>query len=546
MGKLAISLGSLPVLAVEIGEDVIRIGRSTDNDLVLPLPDVADIHAEISSTGEICEVSALEGESVYRGGDPVTRAALLPGDQIGLGCYRLRWLASESDRSLPESALAGARSHGTKPLERPAKSGGRAIGLEVMDGAERGLKLDLEAAATLVGRSPECDVVLTDDAVSWTHCSFEFGPEGVRVRDLDSHNGTFLDGNRIESATAEAGSRIQVGLTTLRLVSAFDEGDDSASIGLAELIGRSPPMQEVYARIEEAAASRIPVLLLGETGTGKELVARAVHSLGPRSHRPFVPVNCAAIPRDLLEDELFGHARGAFTGAAGDRAGAFERADGGTVFLDEIGELAPELQAKLLRVIEDGQVPRLGGEVIECDFRVVAATNSDLSRAVSDGRFRQDLYYRLAVYAIGLPPLRDRLEDLPDLVGHFLESAEEHTGVGGAARVRFEEDAIDRLGEHGWPGNVRELRNVVLRSVVEVKQGAVDGQLVGRLLVDLAGPEPVAPSPSGSLQEIEREVIRRALQDCNGQRRAAARRLGIAESTLYEKISKYDLADVGR
>jgi len=546
MGKLAIFLGSLPVLAVEIGEEVVRIGRSTDNDLVLPLPDVADAHAEISSTGENCEVSALGGESLHRGGHPVTEAALVPGDQIDLGCYRLRWLGSESDRPLIETALAGARSHGTKPLERPVKSGGRAIGLEVMDGPERGLMLDLDAAATLVGRASDCDVVLTDDAVSWRHCSFELGPERVRVRDLGSHNGTFLDGSRIESATAEAGSRIQIGLTTLRLVGAFDEDDRQASDGLAELVGRSAPMREIYTRIEEAAAGILPVLILGDTGTGKELAARAVHSIGPRSHKPFVPVNCAAIPRDLLEDELFGHVRGAFTGAAGDRTGAFERADGGTVFLDEIGELAPELQAKLLRVLEDGQVPRLGGDVIQCDLRVLAATNSDLAAAMSEGRFRRDLYYRLAVVQIRMPPLHDRPEDLPDLVDHFLESAEEHTGIAGAARVRFEEDAFGRLGEHGWPGNVRELRNLVLRCVMEVKRGTVDRQLVDRALAEVTVPEATAPAPSENLQEIERETIRRALEDCSGQRRAAARRLGIAESTLYEKINRYDLGDVGR
>jgi DNA-binding NtrC family response regulator len=545
MGKLAISLGSLPVLAVEIGESTIRIGRSHDNDIVLPLPDVADVHAEVRSHGEICEVTAVEGESLHRAGRPVPRADLVPGDQIDLGCYRLRWLASQSGRALSGPTPVGARSHGTKPLEQPMQRGGRRIGLEVMDGAERGVTVDLETAAIVVGRAPECDLVLTDDAVSWRHCSVEIGPAGVRVRDLDSHNGTFLDGSRIESATAEAGSRIQVGLITLRLVGASDE-QDLATRGFAEFVGRSAPMREVYERIREAATGRMPVLLLGETGTGKELAARAIHSVGPRSHGPFVPVNCAAIPRDLLEDELFGHVSGAYTGATGDRAGAFERADGGSVFLDEVGELAPELQAKLLRVLDDGRIPRLGGAEVTCDVRVVAATNCDLAAAVAVGRFRQDLYYRLAVVPIRMPPLRDRLEDLPDLIAHFLDSAEEHTGVAGAARIHFAEDAIHRLSEHGWPGNVRELRNVVLRGVVEVKRGAVDRQLADRLLAELGVPAASVHTPPRNLQEIERETIRRALEDSGGQRRAAARRLGIAESTLYEKIKRYGLADVRR
>jgi len=548
MGKLVITLGSLPLLAIEIGEEKTRIGRSADNDLVLPLPDVADHHAEIFSTGNTCEVEAVHGESLVQHGRAIDRARLSPGDQVALACYRLQWLTPEagSDRTQPELGLVHLRSHGTKTLEQPPEIGGRVVGLEVVDGVERWLRRDLEDSVTLVGRSPKCDVVLMDDAVSWEHCTLELDGERVRVRDLGSHNGTYLDGRKIESALAEAGSRVQIGQTTLELIGETEEHDGTTSPGLAELIGRDPKMQEVYVRIEEAAASRIPVLIVGETGTGKELAARAVHSLGPRSLRPFVPVNCAAIPRDLLEDELFGHVRGAFTGAAVDRSGAFERADGGTVFLDEVGELAPELQPKLMRVIEDGRVPRLGGDEIQSDFRVIAATNSDLAKAMSAGRFRQDLYYRLAVFQIRLPPLRDRLDDLPDLVGHFLQSAEEHTGIAGAARIRFEEDALRRLGEHEWPGNVRELRNFVFRSVVEVKQGRVDRQLADRLLVDFITPDTVAPSSVASLEDTEKEAVRKALQDCHGERRAAARRLGIAESTLYEKIRRYDLSDVGR
>jgi len=305
-------------------------------------------------------------------------------------------------------------------------------------------------------------------------------------------------------------------------------------------------MQEVYTRIEEAAAGRIPVLIVGETGTGKELAARAVHSVGPRSHGPFVPINCAAIPRELMEEELFGHVRGAFTGAAGDRAGAFERANGGTIFLDEVGELPPELQSKLLRVLEDGVVQRLGGGAVTSDFRVVAATNSDLAEAISERRFRQDLYYRLAVLQIRLPPLRDRAGDLPELVGHFLESAEQQTGVPGAARISFEADALRRLAAHGWPGNVRELRNLVFRSVLNARRGTVGIEAINALLADLGTPETAASAATGNLQQVEQEVIRKALQDCRGQRRAAARRLGIAESTLYEKINRYGLADVGR
>ena len=257
-------------------------------------------------------------------------------------------------------------------------------------------------------------------------------------------------------------------------------------------------------------------------------------------------MNCAAIPREVIEDELFGHVRGAFTGATADRAGAFERADGGTVFLDEIGELPPDLQTKLLRVVEDGEVPRLGGGVVRCDFRVIAATNRDLTADTEAGRFRRDLYYRIAVEQIRMPSLWERPEDLPELIHTFLRNAGRDWQIPGAERLRVEREAVDELSRHGWPGNVRELRNLVLRAAVRARGNVIDAALVRDLLQDSAPPAAPATGPAATLEEIEREAIRNALRDCNGRRRCAARRLGIAESTLYEKIRRYDLGKEGR
>ncbi|HET6373527.1 MAG TPA: sigma 54-interacting transcriptional regulator, partial [Candidatus Polarisedimenticolia bacterium] len=365
--------------------------------------------------------------------------------------------------------------------------------------------------------------------------------------DLGSRNGTFVDGQRIETAVARNGSRVRAGRTTLALSGGLQAqpAAESGLQGLAEMAGRSAAMEKVYARIREAAVSRLPVLVLGETGTGKELAARAIHALGPRAGGPFVPINCAAVPKEMLEDELFGHAAGAFTGAAGVRRGVFEAADGGTIFLDEIAEIPPDLQSKLLRVVEDGHIPHVGGGGSRSDFRVLAATNQDIGQALANGRFRRDLYFRLSAVQILLPPLSDRSEDLTDLVHLFLTTAELLTGVSGSSGTRVEEAAFIPLREHSWPGNVRELRNLILRAVIRRPGGVIDRDLIEELLAEttLRGQES-EPAPQ-SLEAVEREAIRNALRDCNGQRRAAARRLGIAESTLYEKIRRYGLGGEG-
>jgi DNA-binding NtrC family response regulator len=399
----------------------------------------------------------------------------------------------------------------------------------------------------LVGRSPDCDFVLHDEAISWRHLTLERVTEGVRVRDLGSRNGTWLDDQRVESAVAVGGSSIRAGRTTLVLAS--DDAlmleaagaPERAQFGFGELVGCSAAMLSVYDRLREAAGNKLPVLLLGETGTGKELAARTIHAAGARARGPYVPLNCAAVPRDLIESELFGHARGAFTGASADRDGAFAAADGGTIFLDEIAEMPPELQPKLLRVLEDGVVQRVGGGRRRADFRVIAATNRDLAAERAARRFRDDLYFRLAVRQIRLPALADRLEDLPDLVHSFLDTAAQQTGIATAGQTRFDETAFAPLREHTWPGNVRELRNLVLAAVARKPAGVVDRAVVEKLLADAAARHEEPAPGAMTLEAMERLAIVNALRDSGGNRREAARRLGISESTLYEKIKKFGL-----
>ena len=303
-----------------------------------------------------------------------------------------------------------------------------------------------------------------------------------------------------------------------------------------DMIGVSPQLQEIRRNIAQIAASRSAVLILGETGTGKELVARAIHAQSTRASKPFVSVNCAVFSENLLESELFGHEKGAFTGADKQRIGRFELAHTGTIFLDEVGELSAAAQAKLLRVLQEQEFERVGGaEPIRVDIRLVAATNRNLTEEIRMGRFREDLYYRLSVVPIQLPPLRERRDDIAPLIAHFVAryARENHKQIRG-----FSSLAVARIMSYDWPGNVRELENVVERGVVlattpEISESALPFQTT----VDLAS--------SGSLTELvdayERELVTNALRTANGNATRAARALGLSRSTLRYKIEKYDL-----
>jgi DNA-binding NtrC family response regulator len=305
------------------------------------------------------------------------------------------------------------------------------------------------------------------------------------------------------------------------------------------LIGASEAIRRVQKTIGLAADGNATVLILGETGTGKELVARALHGHGRRKDKAFVAVNCAAIPTELLESELFGHVKGAFTGAAADREGAFREADSGTLFLDEIGDMPSAMQAKILRVLQEKVVTPVGGKPVKVEVRVIAATHRDLPELVSAGRFREDLYYRLNVVPIMLPPLRERRGDIEPLAQHFLQlsAGPEQAKVLTAA-------ALARLQEHSWPGNVRELRNTIERAVILVRGNVIDATDLDHLLGGSAAAQHdnVAEGDlPAAVAKLEYEMIRKTLEACGGNRAEAARRLNIHRQLLYTKMQRYGL-----
>ncbi len=366
------------------------------------------------------------------------------------------------------------------------------------------------------------------------HGTVELAVEAMKLGALDFLTKP-LDYDRLARSLEAA----QAARRSRRRTRELPEQDDSTE-GVGDLLGNSKAMREVFAVISEIGPTDASVLLTGESGTGKELAARSIHRLSRRADQPFIAINSAAIPSELMESEIFGHQKGSFTGATGDRQGCFELADDGTLFLDEIAEMPIALQPKLLRVLEDGRVRRIGAaNEIDVDARVIAATNRPPAEAIEQGLLREDLYYRLNVFEIELPPLRRRLDDVPLLVEHFVTRFNERHGT---EIDGFTEDALAHLQEHTWPGNVRELRNVIERAVVLVKQGEVSASQLPRSLGDTANTGDTVEIPVGTtIAEAEKELILRTLDETGNNKAEAARRLEVDVKTIRNKLKAWGI-----
>jgi DNA-binding NtrC family response regulator len=414
-----------------------------------------------------------------------------------------------------------------------------ALRVDVLSGPDQGAGCTGEDRLT-VGTAKGNDLVLTDPTVSRYHLELTRTATGIHVVDHRSTNGTIAGGVRLADGWIGPGAVLSLGHTQLRVSDAQPvavEYHDSEQLG--GLRGRSPVMRRLMAKVASVARSDASVVIVGETGTGKELVARALHELGPRSESPFVTVDCGAIPPTLIASELFGHARGAYTGAAGERRGAFELANGGTLFLDEIGELPTSLQPMLLGVLERRRFRPVGSEQERaCDVRVVAATNRDLREEVNAGSFRPDLYYRLAVVTLFTPPLRDRPEDVPLLLDHLLAEA----GHDGTHEEVFTPAQLDALKGQSWPGNVRELRNFVEATIATGEVPEVRGAPLAALGAAGGALElPYKEARAAVLRDFERDYLAALLARTSGNVSEAARVARMNRSYLIELLHKHGL-----
>jgi len=411
----------------------------------------------------------------------------------------------------------------------------------VTRGKDEGRELVIQRALVSIGTLPESDLALTDPTVSRRHAEVEERADGWVLRDHESTNGTFLDDVRVREAYLSPGSRIRLGHTEMTFSPLEEriEFPQSEADRFGGLIGSSPPLREVYAILERIAPTDVTILLEGETGTGKELAARAIHGRSRRAGGPFVVVDCGAVAANLIESELFGHEKGAFTDAVKARQGAFELADNGTIFLDEIGELSLDLQPKLLRALDQRETKRVGADrPVTVNVRVVSATNKELDKEVKAGRFREDLFYRLSVVRVALPPLRKRKEDIDTIAGHLLAGISADIGK---KITGLSPEALAALTAYSWPGNVRELKNVLGRAAA-----LCDGKRIEAkdLFLSQGKKTTTFEGLSGkTLEEIEKAAIAATLKSVDGNKTEAAKVLGIAYSTLYEKMKKYGMRE---
>jgi DNA-binding NtrC family response regulator len=432
---------------------------------------------------------------------------------------------------------------GGAPIIRQS-GGGR---LMIVKGPDRGETIDVRTSSITLGSGQGCDVLLSDPTVSRKHLEVAPGPEGVVLRDLGSTNGSFVQGARFQELTLGFGTEVTIGKTVLKYI----PNEESIDLGPSEsesygaLVGRDPKLRRLFRLLDDVAATDATVLIEGETGTGKELIAEEIHRHSPRKNGPFIVFDCGAVPDEQIESALFGHVRGAFTGAISDRRGAFEEADGGTLFLDEIGELSLAVQPALLRALDKQSVRPVGGTTYtRASVRVVAATNRNLRAEIAARQFREDLYYRVAVVRMQVPPLRERPDDIPLLVEHFIRQFRS-----GGDPLQITAEDLARLRRHSWLGNVRELRNVIERAcalshgarleIDEALEERPAGRRSGASDIDL----PFKAAKARVVDDFERSYIEALLKRHQGNLSAAARAAEIDRKHLRELLRKHGLRE---
>ncbi len=436
----------------------------------------------------------------------------------------------------------------TRAAERVQIVKYRKLELTVSKGPDAGATLSVAGTSVRIGSSPENDLVLTDETVSRRHCEVMLTERGIRVLDAGSTNGVLVGKCWVDDATFSGAVELELGDTVIELVPLAEtvEREQLDANGFGDLLGRSPKMRVLFADLARIANTDLSLLIEGETGTGKELVAESVHQSSQRAAGPFVVFDCSAVAPTLAESELFGHERGAFTGAANARMGVFEQADGGTIFLDEIGELPRDLQPKLLRVLEKREVRRLGSaKTIPLDVRLIAATNRNLRSEVKRGEFRQDLYYRVAGAHVYVPPLRDRMEDLLLLAESFLTASQPPRSL-----TDVPQHVWDMFKAYRWPGNVRELRNAVGRVLVTPERALDTDSIpdlraaaVAAVAAASAQPtlDPLRVARRNAADVFEKQYVQHVLNKSDGNVTRAAAMAEVSRQVIHKLMTKHGL-----
>ena len=455
---------------------------------------------------------------------------------------------SQANSLLPGTLVLSAKENENLLRVRKTK-------LLVISGPLQGREILVNRDTFTIGSGASNDLVIEDSTVSKRHCEIIIEESGYQIRDLNSTNGTLVQGVRVSSAHLAPGSEIQLGKSRIVFCPLQDASDIplSSSESFGKMIGRTIPMRRIFYLAETYSPSDATIMITGETGTGKEILAEEIHNFSTRKQKPFIVIDCAAISKELIESELFGHIKGAFTGANADRQGAFEIANGGTVFLDEIGDLSPDLQPKLLRVLEKREIRRVGcNKVRKIDVRIISATNRNLSHEVNEGRFREDLFYRLSVVHLELPALRRRRDDIPLLVKQFITLLHGEDAINQIADF---DRTMDTLKRHEWPGNVRELRNLIELAFYSEKRpvnlstflsiGTLRAGWIGNEPPEatFATDKPFKDAKNDLIEEFEKAYLNAVLSRNRQNISRSARDAGIERAYLQRLIRKYGMRE---
>lgn len=529
-----------------LDKNQIQIGRAQDCDLILAGEQVSRHHALIKKQNTTFWLEDQSSLGTFYNRKKISEPVELKDqDRIQI----LDWELCYQLESLQSLEVESTRKTQIQELTRSMSSENRSSTIEfseksqtvtrffplllITDSSDKVSRIIMKKKKIVIGTAKDCQVVLNDSYVSSHHLQIAATDRGFLVQDLDSTNGTWVSGAKIKEMYLKDGEKIKIGKTQILVSLKQDQKEELVPFSedhFCGMVGKTQNMKYLFSKIQKVAATDMTTLILGETGTGKEMIARAIHDLSERRKKSYVTINCGAMTPQLIESELFGHEKGAFTGAEKQHIGVFEQAQDGTLFLDEIGELPLDLQTKVLRVLEYKTLRRVGGDrEIQVDVRIIAATHRNLMNEVKNENFREDLFYRLYVLPLLVSPLRERKDDIPMLIAHFLK-------LFGKEHFQIDDEAMKVFQKHSWPGNIRELKNTLMRAIAFSENDIIQSKDIEIIRIP-------STKTKREVRSVEEEIARieEALQKTNGDKDEAAKLLGIGRSTLFRKIKQLEI-----